>query len=404
RSFDHYFGTLKLLEGLPVDGLTGDEANDSMGGMPHPIYPLDAWTTPHDPPHGWDPSHRQFNGGKNDGFVREYEADGSPDVGGVMGYYSRAQLPVLHALVDEYVLCERWYASVMGPTWPNRFHLHLATSDGMKTNDSVVGFPSLYDRLADKGVSARFYYGGLPFPLVYGTPFDAPHMAALAEFFDDAASGNLPAFSMIDPVFTALDMLGNDDHPPADVREGQAFLATLYNALAQSPNWERTLLVITYDEHGGFYDHAPPPKTFDDAYPEFQQLGFRVPTVIVGAQVRQGCAFSQGLDHVSVAATITRKFGLEPQNERVTKTPGFEAVIDPALITSPRPPIVLPQLRLARSPRLIVPGLHTGQLELAAAYERGDKYGRRRWQRASVDALEAIRDHGRRLGAIKLIG
>ncbi|MFV8753045.1 alkaline phosphatase family protein [Nannocystaceae bacterium ST9] len=393
RSFDHFFGGLSAVEGLPIDGLTGRESNPTLMGDPVAVFNTSKWVHEEDPPHGWNASHLQFNLGANDGFVREYQNGGAQDYAEVMSYYLREQLPVYHALVDEYVLCDRWFASVMGPTWPNRFHLHCGTSDGMQTNDPISGVPSVFDQLAEAGVSARYYASGLPFTISYGTPLNAPHMAVIQQFFTDAENGELPSFSIVEPILTAGATIGNDDHPPADVRDGQAFIATIYEALATSPHWDRCLLVVIYDEHGGFHDHVPPPLTSDPQHPGFEQLGFRIPALVVGPQVRSGCVNGTVFDHVSVAATIAKRWGLAPLNERVAATADISSCIDPALIDNPRPPIALPRIVVARKPLIHVPGADLGgQVELAALVAKGDPAGHRTWTRAAIEGVEYLRD------------
>ena len=404
RSFDHYFGALRAVEGLPVDGLTGSESNPTLLGDPVPVFNTAKWVHDEDPPHGWNASHQQFNGGANDGFVREYQNAGAQEYTEVMGYYLREQLSVYHALVDEYQLCDRWFASVMGPTWPNRFHLHCATSDGMQTNDPISGIPSVFDQLADAGISARYYASGLPFTISYGTPLNAPHMAVIQQFFIDADAGDLPSFSIVEPILTAGATIGNDDHPPADVRDGQAFIATIYDALANSPNWDRCMLVVIYDEHGGFHDHVPPPLTVDPQHPGFEQLGFRIPNLVVGPQVRSGCVNGTIFDHVTIAATIAKRWGLAPLNERVAATADLSSCIDPALIDSPSPPISLPRVIVARKPLIHVPGADFGgQVELAALLAKGDEAGHRTWTRAAIEGVEFLRDRQIRRKLVRTI-
>lgn len=393
RSFDHFFGALSAVERLPIDGLTGRESNPTLMGDPVPVFNTSKWVHDEDPPHGWNGSHQQFNGGANDGFVREYQNAGAQEYTEVMGYYLREQLPVYHALVDEYMLCDRWFASVMGPTWPNRFHLHCGTSDGEQSNNVISGVPSVFDQLADAGVSARYYAAGLPFTISYGTPLNAPHMAVIQQFFTDAENGELPSFCMVEPILTAGATIGNDDHPPADVRDGQAFLAMVYEALASSPNWDRCMLVVIYDEHGGFHDHVPPPLTQDPQHPGFEQLGFRIPAMVIGPQVHGGCVNGTVFDHVSVAATIAKRWGLAPLNERVAATADLSSCIDPAKIDNPSPPISLPRIVVARKPIIHVPGADFGgQVELAAMMAKGDPAGHRTWTRAAIEGVEFIRD------------
>ncbi len=218
-------------------------------------------------------------------------------------------------------------------------------------------------------------------------------MSVIQDFFTDAESGELPSFSIVEPVLTAVGMVGNDDHPPADVRDGQAFIASIYDALAASPNWGRCLLVVIYDEHGGFHDHVPPPLTTDPQHPGFEQLGSRVPSLVVGPQVRAGCVNGTVFDHVSIAATVAKRWGLEPLNERVAATADLSSCIDPALIDQPRPPISLPQIVVADQPIIHVPGANFGgQLELAAHVAKRDPAGERAWIKRSIEAAEFLRD------------
>ncbi|WP_052556493.1 alkaline phosphatase family protein [Enhygromyxa salina] len=403
RSFDHYFGGMSLAEGLPVDGLTGAETNPSLQGEPIGVANTRLWIHDNDPPHSWGSSHAQFNGGANDGFVTEYQNKGAQEFAEVMNYYLRPQLGVYHALADEYVLCDRWFSSVMTSTWPNRFYLHCADSDGMQTNEPIDGVASIFDQLADAGISHRYYYANLPIVISYGTPGNAEHVTHLSQFYVDAENGELPSFSIIDPVFSAGPVIGNDDHPPADVRDGQAFIAMIYATLAASPNWGRTLMVVTYDEHGGFHDHVPPPLTVDP-HPGFEQLGFRVPSLVVGGQVRASCVNGTVFDHVSVAATVAARWGLPPLNERVAATADLSSCIDPDLIDNPRPPISLPVIVAPADPKVYVPGANFGgQLELAAMVAKGQRAGDDRgWIRASRDSVELLRARMASRGLLRL--
>jgi phospholipase C len=403
RSFDHYFGSLSLLEGKDVDGLTGSESNPSTSGGPVAIHPMSVRVTNEDPPHGWDGSHGQWNSGANDGFVLEHEKDhgvGSAEADHVMGYYKRDDLPILYALADESVLCEKWFCSVMGPTWPNRFYLHCATSEGMMTNDLPPTAQqggkllSIWDRLDAAGISNGYFYGNLPFNLTYGRP-NADFAFVIDDFYTRAAAGSLPQVTFVEPTLTALTTIGNDDHPPADVGDGQTFLASVYKALAESPQWSKTLLVITYDEHGGYFDHVSPGTTTDER-PEFRQLGFRVPSLVVGPRVRKGAIDNTQFDHVSVAATITKRFGLEPLNARVSATKDLSSCLDPKLIDAPRNPVSLPSLQ-AMSSTIRTAATPRGQIELANLV--ASMGGARSNLRVETQrSLDSIRRHAQRLG------
>jgi phospholipase C len=366
------------------------------------VFNTDKWVHEEDPPHSWSASHAQFNAGANDGFVTEYQNRGAQEYAEVMSYYLREQLPVYHALADEYVVCDRWFCSVMSSTWPNRFYLHCADSAGMQTNDPIDGVASIFDQLADAGISHRYYYANLPFVITYGTPANAEHVVPLEQFYTDVENGELPAFTIIDPILTAGPTIGNDDHPPADVREGQAFISLIYESLAASSHWDRCLLVVIYDEHGGFFDHVPPPLT-TDPNPGFEQLGFRVPSLVAGGQVRRSCVNGTVFDHVSVAATVAARWGLEPLNARVAATADLSSCIDPELIDNPRPPAPLPKLVLPATPRVHVPGADFGgQVELAAMLAKGERDGHRGWIRASRQSAELLRELMRARGVAKL--
>ena len=192
-----------------------------------------------------------------------------------MSYYAPTGIPFLHALAREFTVCDRWFSSVMGPTWPNRFYLTPATAAGIKTN-LPMGLsppPTIWQRMAERCWTGKNYYSSvlpwysLAFPANSFSGQDAIIPETLDHFYRDAARGELPNLAIIDPDFEA-----NDGHPPHDLALCEAFVASVYRALAESPQWSRSLLVIMFDEHGGFFDHVAPPQT-EDPDPEFRQLG-----------------------------------------------------------------------------------------------------------------------------------
>lgn len=399
RSFDHYFGSLSLLEGKEVDGLSDGMSNPSTAGDPIAIHPMDVRVTNEDPPHEWAGSHEQWNDGANDGFVREHEKDhgvGSAEANHVMGYYTREALPILYALADESVLCQRWFCSVMGPTWPNRYYLHCATSDGLMTNQPPAApLTSVFDRLDAAGISNGYYYGNLPFVAAYGRQTGA---FPIPDFFRLAADGTLPQVTFVEPILTALTTIGNDDHPPADIADGQAFLSSVYAALASSPQWSKCMLVIVYDEHGGYFDHVSPGTTTDER-PDFRQLGFRVPALVVGPRVRRGAIDETQFDHVSIISTLTRRFGLEPLNDRVTATKDLSSCLDPKLIEAPRSPVSLPALQTMSSVPRIAAAPH-GQIELAELVQSLGG-ARSDFRAETARSMRAIYDNARRLEVVR---
>lgn len=344
RSYDHILGSRKL-DGLPGDGLEPSMSNVDAEGTEHAVYRASLLCVA-DPPHGWDSSHAQFNTGKNDGFLTEYQLSQGEDVEpSVMSYFTKEDLPVTHALADSYTSCDRWFCSVMGPTWPNRFYFHSAQSVGLKSNDSPAErWPTIYDRMDEAGVSWEYFYTDLPFLLILGLSKTSP---ATPNFFDAAKNGTLPSVTVIDPGFAL-----NDDHPPHHPLLGQQMIAAVYQALATSPLWEKTLLVVTYDEHGGFFDHVSPPKAADDRAAEgFDQLGFRVPTLVIGPWVKEGHVSSVVYDHTSILKHIETLFDLEPLTARDAAANDLSDAIDAERLAKNQPsaPIQLPTVDIDAS-------------------------------------------------------
>lgn len=400
RSFDHYLGARRLIEGMSVDGLTGNESNPAPDGSQVPVFNLQDYT-PADPPHEWSDSHNQWNEGANDGFVKEHAG---PDQNDVMGYYVREQIPIHHALADHFTTCDAYFASVMGPTWPNRFYLHGGTSHGVKDSTPIPGFKSIFDVLALAGIPAINYFSDVPWATAaYGKLLGLAH---ISQFFAGAAAGVLPKFCIIDPQF--LGPASNDDHPDKDVRLGQALIATIYAALARSPIWNDCLFLVTYDEHGGFFDHAPPPVTVDP-YPGFDQLGFRVPALAVGPYVRKGAAVNTVFEHASVLKTLTKRFNLPMLNSRVAAANDFSSVIDPAFLKNPQPAPELPPVQISMSAlqafiaqQALKPEVAHKELDLAAdlgvippSLDKRSKNG--------LGSMQDVLTWGKALGAIEIL-
>jgi phospholipase C len=405
RSFDHYLGgSLALVEGRPdIEGLTGLETNPAPSGPPVGVFHMSN-LTPEDPPHGWDEVHAQWNGGDNDGFVIAHEGASQDEV---MGYYVRDQVPIHHALADDYVVCNHSHAAVLGPTWPNRFYLHGATSNGTQSNVPVVGFDPFFDVLSDAGISNLNYHHGVAWAM--GGYFKFGGLADYDSFKADAAAGNLPSFSIIDPEFFGSG--ANDDHPSnGNVPLAQLLIADVYQTLAASPHWNNCLLIVTYDEHGGFYDHIAPPTTVD-LEPEFAQLGFRIPTLVAGPYVRSGCAVNTRFEHVSVISTLIKRFGLPSFNPRAAVTKDFSSVIDPTAVKNraPKSPITLPRLDVsvsalrkrfdAQGSRFAFPDQHPELLDVLRQQGMLNRIAKRYDQR---ERLASFLDDAERRGLIRL--
>ncbi len=345
RSFDHFLGSYSLVEGRDdIDGLSAEMSNASADGTTFGPRPAVAGCVA-DPPHGWSRSHDQWAEGENSGFVREHERRHGIEVAGeVMSYWQRDRLSCFYGLADAYGSCQKWFASVMGPTWPNRYYSLLGTSMGNKSNDPIPEeLPSIFERVYRSGRSYGVYYGNVPFAILCARhSIEEPEMHRLEQFYDDAAAGTLPNFSWIDPLYGR-----NDDHPPAHPVAGQVFVQSIYEALAQSPQWERTLLIVTYDEHGGFFDHVPPPTTVDERADEgFDQLGFRVPGLVISPWVAEGTVSDTVFDHTSIMATLMDLWELEPRTDRDAAANSLLSLLDDELLAAgtPRAPVSLPTI------------------------------------------------------------
>ncbi|MGB9186095.1 MAG: alkaline phosphatase family protein [Solirubrobacteraceae bacterium] len=359
RSFDHMLGYLSLpaAEGgggrTDIDGLTGPDDNfNEYDGKSYASHHLDRTAfsgEAEDPDHSGKSVDEQLSNGGG-GFVANFARISAqransakvaaPDPGLVMGYYDADDLPVYDHLAREYCVVDRWFSSVPGATWPNR--LYSLTGQAAGTRDDVTpplySLPSFVRYLDDHQVDWRWYSfdpgtlraADAAYRLSHHDRFayvDARKLATAERavgdlmeegpsFLDDVADAKLPAVSWIDPRFKDLRVLGpdsNDDHPPSDVLAGQDLVLTIYHALSSSPAWARTLFVITYDEHGGFYDHVSPPAAADD-HPDFRRLGVRVPALIVSPLVAPGSSSTTLLgadfhfDHTSLMKTILARF------------------------------------------------------------------------------------------------
>jgi len=319
RSFDHLLGWLPHADGIQA-GLTYVDRN----GTPQPTHALapDYTGCRHsDPDHSYGGGRIQYDGGKMDGFLRS----GRNDVYSI-GYYVEKDRPFYSALARSFTVCDRYFCSILGPTFPNRFFMHSAQTDRLSNTLTLATMPTIWDRLAAAGVSGRYYFSNLPFLGLWGTKY-VPISSPYQQFLLDAASGKLPAVSFLDPRFTTTDDgTGNDDHPHADIRSGDAFLAQTFHAVANGPGWPRTLFIVNYDEWGGFFDHVAPPRatapnTVDpDLVAGKTLLGLRVPTVVASPFTRSENGKSRvkhfTFDHTSILKFIEWRWGLPPLTPR----------------------------------------------------------------------------------------
>ena len=259
----------------------------------------------------------------------------------LMGCYAPASTPVLRTLAEEFVLCDRWFSSVPGPTWPNRYYLHAATSDGIADNKKRLpkSVPLIYDHLqqaripwsvyASEKLTSNVGFALEKFslslkPKPHPGPYrKEPYFKDIKEFQNDLVKGELPGYSFLEPIFLSMKKEGgNDQHPQymgtLDIDLGEYLIAAVYEALRNSRYWEKSLFIVLYDEHGGNYDHIPPPaevvnpdgKISETPAFDFTRLGVRVPAVLVSPWLEKGEIDSTIYDHASVAASVKEIFGL----------------------------------------------------------------------------------------------
>ncbi|MED6107732.1 Non-specific phospholipase C3 [Stylosanthes scabra] len=385
RSFDHMLGWLKSLN-PEIDGVTGSESNPVSTSDPNSnriqFGDQSTYADP-DPGHSIQDIYEQIFGEvwtessaaktlppTMQGFVqnaakqpaKDGDEDLPPRTEAVMNGFRPEQVPVYAELVKEFAVCDRWFASVPAATQPNRLYVHSATSYGMTDNDTgklVGGLPqkTIFDSLDENGFSFGVYYQSFPITLFYRNlrklkyvdnfhPFDL-------SFKKHCQEGKLPNYVVIEPrYFDVLSNPANDDHPPHDVSEGQKLVKEVYEALRSSPQWNEMLFVITYDEHGGFYDHVPTPvegvpSPDDMVGPDpfkfkFDRLGVRVPAIFVSPWIEPAKVLHNSLgplatsqfEHSSIAATVKKIFNL-PQF--LTKRDAWAATFDSLLtLSTPR--------------------------------------------------------------------
>jgi phospholipase C len=289
----------------------------------------------------------------NSGFVSDYavshtrdEGNATSDLGAILGCYTADQLPVLNALAREFAVCDNWHASVPGPTWPNRLFSCASSSDGLDhspttaeilTWEAVDGIQfehgSIFDSLKRKSATGWRIYSGDLFPLTAAVKgVSLTDIAHFDDFAADVAKPNYPyLYTLIEPNYG--DMVsgtyvgGNSQHPRDGVTPGEGLIKSVYEAIRASPIWDTSLLIVTWDEHGGFYDHVAPPVAVPPgdtaAGSKYNQYGFtfdrygvRVPAVIVSPLIPAKTIDHRLYDHSSIPATVEATFGLTPLTQR----------------------------------------------------------------------------------------
>ncbi|MBV9763833.1 MAG: alkaline phosphatase family protein [Acidobacteriaceae bacterium] len=374
RSFDHMLGALKAQDSR-IDGLTGSESNPDTTGEPIKVQPQAEFQSQLDP----DPGHHYpdvdlqlfpDNADRStvptmQGFIQAYFQQ-QKDVNHshkIMYYFTPDKLPVITTLARKYLVFNRWFSSLPGPTIPNRAFAHFGTSFGKVDMDLLYlgeKYLSVYERMQNAGRKAKIYYYdqqsstmGVVFllksqPQLFGT-YD--------QFLADCKSGNLPDYSFIEPNYSDHDAddgeaLASDQHPDHDVQAGEMFMASVYNAIRSSPVWQNAALLIVYDEHGGIYDHVPPPACTPGEFKdqstgfEFNRLGVRVPAILVSPWVPEGTVVSplnadgtidqeRVFEHASIPNTVTNFF-IGAYDARTQREKNSETFLDLLSLPAPR--------------------------------------------------------------------
>jgi phospholipase C len=360
RSFDSMLGAL-YPNSATFDGLTGNEANPNPNGAP-----IQVWNAPGtdeatmripdpDPGELWTDINTQLFGAPDvavptpvpsmDGFVKNYLAQNNGPVGkNIMHYFTPRQVPVLSTLAKNFAVCDRWFASAPCQTWPNRWFVHCATAAGYENNDPIhlPDIETIYNRFEQAEMHDwKIYFHDLAQAhTLLNLLLLSDHFHFYRQFQADCQSGALPSYSFIEPqYYSDLAHPENDQHPPSVVTLGEQLIADVYNCIRSSKLWSKTLLIITYDEHGGCFDHVPPPAAAQPEPPRsgqafnFDRYGVRVPAVLVSPYVKAGTVFrpagTMPCDHTSIISTLRKRFPAlgNPLTQRDAAAPDLESVL-----------------------------------------------------------------------------
>jgi phospholipase C len=377
HSFDSHLGMLGRGDGFVVaaDGRPTASCPDKDGTPVRAYHSPNLCQTGGGVSQSWNASHLAYHNGANDGFVRASSRQ-------AMAYYTGADLPYYYALARHFPVCDRYFSSVMAQTYPNRRFLMAATALGQVgdplpgLNDPPPPNGTIFDRLDDQHISWKDYFVDLPtvalFP--YQLTKNVGNVVPVADFLVDCALGTLPSVSLVDPQSS----MGSEESPQ-DVAIGAAYAATIINAVLHSLAWPQTMLILTYDEHGGYYDHVAPPAAIppDSIAPNihvppdqpgaYDRYGFRVPTVIISPWAKRNYVSHVVHDHTSILRLIETKWNLPAMTYRDANASNLLDTVDffvePAFATPPAlpaPNLELSNLacyipQLLKNPRGILP-------------------------------------------------
>jgi phospholipase C len=349
HSFDNILGLIGRGDGFTL-GANGHPTAKNPDGHGHEIHafhmPTECQTN--GVGNDWRVAHEAYDGGTNQGFVTSTTSE-------AMGYFTKQDLPFSCEMASVFPIADRYFCSVMGQSNANHRYVYAGTSLGLIDDSLPLALPPngvIFDQFDAHGISWKEYYSNVPtigvFLPLLGKPAIASHLAHIDQFFVDAAAGELPAFSKVEP-----NSESQSEENPQDIQFGDQFVAKVVTAVMSSPNWSKTMLIWTYDEHGGYYDHVPPPAaiTPDDVPPTlkagdppggFDRYGFRVPCAVVSPYAKKTYVSHTVYDHTSILKTIETKWNLPALTRRDANAHSLLDMVDlraePAFPKPPRLP------------------------------------------------------------------
>jgi phospholipase C len=338
RSFDHFLGWVPGADGKQA-GLSYPDSSGTMRPT-HALAPVYQGCKFADPDHSYAGGRVEYDGGRADGWLRVNDVFS-------IGYYTQPDLAFWGRAVPLWTTFDRYHPSILAETFPNRIYQHAGQTDRISNSFKISHLPTIWDRLSAAGLKGRYYFSDLPFLALWGFK----HLGIsrlISEFYRDASAGTLPEVSFIDGTYAQeLTGTGNDDHPHGDIRNGEQFIARVYDAIATSPQWSSTVLIVNFDEWGGFYDHVPPPVA---AVPPATlaagdtegRLGFRVPALLVSPWARKQVVSHRLYDHTSVLRLIEWNWNLPPLTVRDATANNLADELDFAHRRAAPQPLALP--------------------------------------------------------------
>jgi phospholipase C len=320
RSFDHLLGWLPGANGKQAGLIYRDRL-----GREHSTYRLAPdfqGCRKSDPDHSYLGGRVEYNNGRCDGWLRAGLNDDF-----AIGYYTRRDLPFLGEAATAWTVCDNYFCALLGPTFPNRIYLHTGRTDRISNTLTPSVLPTIWDRLKENAVTGRYFAQNFSLLGLWGAKY-ATITRPYTSFLQNCRSGDLPSVAYVEPLYTLpLFGNGNDYHPPSDIRSGESFLDDVYRAVVSSPAWPRTLLVIVFDEWGGFFDHVRP-KRAPDVAERYSLRGFRVPCLLISPFARRGYVDHGVYDHGSVLKLIEWRFRLRPLAPRDARANNLAAALD----------------------------------------------------------------------------